>query len=268
MLTAILSVSIIKVFIADIFKIKGSSMFPTLAEGGHVVVNKLLFGARIYKKLNFTSSKLSSFRTRGIRSIYPNDIVVFNSPEGTQKGIIGFKINYVLIKRCIGCPGDTISIVDGWYHNSSYDGLILGSSEQQIQLQSFPDSLLSDGSRPVICIGDSSQEWTIKNFGPFYIPRKGDMITLNKESAFLYKQLIEFESGKMIRTHNGNVYLNGALTHEYRFSNNYYFFGGDNVLSSRDSRHFGPVPESFIIGVTRSKFSLFPFYYGRIDSDK
>lgn len=268
MLSAILAVGIIRVFIADTFKIKGSSMSPALVEGEHVVVNKFLFGARIYKRFNFTSSELSSFRTRGMRSIYPNDIVVFNCPEGVQKGHIGFKINYVLVKRCIGCPGDTISIVDGWYHNSTYDGLTLGSAGQQLKLQAYPDSLLSDGSRTVISTGDSSREWTIKDFGPYYIPRKGDLITLNKESAFLYRRMIEFESGKTVRTRNENVYLNGVLTNEYRFSNNYYFFGGDNVLNSRDSRHFGLVPESFIIGITRSKFSISPFYCGRIDSEK
>ncbi len=268
MLAAILSVGIVRVFIADTFRIKGISMTPTLVEGDHVVVNKFLFGARIYKKFNFTSPELSSFRTRGIRSIYPNDIVVFNCPEGTQKGNIGFKINYVLIKRCIGCPGDTISIVNGLYHNSSYDSLTLGSTGQQLELQAFPDSLFSDGKSSVICTGDSFQEWTIKDFGPYYIPRKGDIITLNKESAFLYKRLIEFESGKIIRTHHEDVYLNNVLTREFRFRNNYYFFGGDNVLNSRDSRHFGLVPETFIIGITRTRFRLLPFYYGRIDSEK
>lgn len=36
-------------------------------------------------------------------------------------------------------------------------------------------------------------------------------------------------------------------------SENYYFFAGDNLLNSKDSRHFGLIPENFIIGVIRSR---------------
>ena len=36
---------------------------------------------------------------------------------------------------------------------------------------------------------------------------------------------------------------------EYVFRENYYFFGGDNVIDSKDSRYIGPVPEEYIVGI-------------------
>jgi signal peptidase I len=35
----------------------------------------------------------------------------------------------------------------------------------------------------------------------------------------------------------------------YEFKTDWYFFAGDNVLNSRDSRYFGLVPEEYIIGI-------------------
>ena len=44
------------VFVADQFVIKGESMEPGLTSGDHILVNKLLMGARIYKDYDFSLS--------------------------------------------------------------------------------------------------------------------------------------------------------------------------------------------------------------------
>ena len=55
------------------------------------------------------------------------------------------------------------------------------------------------------------------------------------------------------------VYLGGKELNEYEFSTDWYFFGGDNVMNSKDSRYIGLVPEDYIIGiVTRILFSKNP----------
>lgn len=56
--------AVIPVFCFDQFRIKGVSMNPTLLDGDHVLVNKLLFGARIYKDFDFSKHEISSFRCR------------------------------------------------------------------------------------------------------------------------------------------------------------------------------------------------------------
>jgi signal peptidase I len=81
-------------------------------------------------------------------------------------------------------------------------------------------------------------QWTITDFGPYYIPRKGDTMKLTKSNTILYKTLIEYESGK-----------EPIILKSYTFKNNYYFVAGDNLFSSKDSRYFGVIPEDYIIGV-------------------
>ena len=45
------------------------------------------------------------------------------------------------------------------------------------------------------------------------------------------------------------VYLGDSLIKEYRFEENYYFVGGDNMEYSEDSRYWGVLPEPYIVGV-------------------
>ena len=224
--------SLCRIFVADTFRVKGHSMEPCLYAGDRIVAEKLTMGPRIYKKFNFSSSSLSCFRLPGLGHIHPGDIVVFNSPEGGGKGRIGFKINYVYAKRCIGTPGDTISIIKGFYHNSSTPGRLICSPEMQSKLSERPDSLYLNYGE---CM--SGTPWTLKNYGPLPIPRKGQTILLDSILASTYERAIEYETGEK-----------PECGKPYTFKGDWFFFGGDNVVNSRDSRFFGIVPSDYIIG--------------------
>ena len=54
---------IVPVFVADQFRTGGESMSPVLETGDHILVDKLLMGARIYTAYDFTVPELKSFRT-------------------------------------------------------------------------------------------------------------------------------------------------------------------------------------------------------------
>ena len=57
------------------------------------------------------------------------------------KGRIGFKMNYVYVKRVVALPGDTIAFVHSRPVNSHYGGA-LGLAEAQRRLEETPDSLI------------------------------------------------------------------------------------------------------------------------------
>lgn len=78
---------------------------------------------RLYTSLDFTDGRMESIRTRGHRGLRYNDIVVFNYPVN-DKGRIGFKMNYVYVKRVVALPGDTISFVHSRPVNSHYEGVL------------------------------------------------------------------------------------------------------------------------------------------------
>ena len=239
---------IVRALFCDQFVVPSESMLPTLAPGDRILVNKLIVGARIYKKFDFSEgAALHSFRLPGFRKVRVNDIVVFNVPQGYDRDKIEFRINYVYAKRCIGTPGDSVSIRNGRFRNNHWSGPI-GDTVQQQVLARLPDSLFSPYVLRSMPFDDSLFGWTIKNMGPLHVPRAGDSIPLDLRHFKLYRQVIEYETGKKLSFENG-ARLDGIPVCGYTFRKNYYFFCGDNAPNSKDSRYWGFAPEEFIIGV-------------------
>lgn len=238
-----------RVFVADWFRIPSGSMMPTLQPGDQIVVNKTMMGARIYTDYHFQKkgNALQSIRLRGWRPIKHNDVVVYNRANHHRQ--INFIINNVYCKRCVALPGDTLSIVKGLYVNNNYKSSLGVECEQQ-RLRHTSDSLV-----PHQCLRampkDVHFDWTIRNFGPYYVPRKGDVIQITPRTATLYKVLLEWETGKklVIDWDKNEVRSGAGKLKWHQFLRNYYFMAGDNVLDSDDSRYKGPVPEEYIIGI-------------------
>lgn len=232
-----------RIFVAERFIIPTESMKPTLVPGDKVWVNKLLYGARIYKSINFEDhAPLKSFRMPGLRKIRPGDVICFNYPLGyNQWTVIEFKINYVYCKRVVGIPGDTVGIKEGITWNNNYKGSI-GVLENQKKIHDTPDSILWRTTL-MATMPFTKPMWTIKNFGPLYIPEKGVTIELDSIGRAIYGPVIEFETG---------AWPDGDVT-SHTFRHDYYFALGDNSLDSQDSRYWGFIPEDFIIGIVGGK---------------
>ena len=127
-------------------------------------------------------------------------------------------------------------------------GQIIGDPHEQFKLskiEKINELISSDLLKSV------QADWSVRNFGPIFVPRKNSIIFLTPRLAILFKRIIEWETHKkmVINLKTGNIYLGGKLIKYYRFISNYYFLVGDNVLSSYDSRYWGFVPEDYIIGV-------------------
>jgi len=90
--------------------------------------------------------------------------------------------------------------------------------------------------------------WTIDNFGPVVIPRKGMTINLTPVCFLVYRLTITRLEKVKIAEKSGIFYLNGQPVTTYTFKQNYYFMMGDNRHNSNDSRYWGFVPEENIVG--------------------
>lgn len=238
-----------RALVADTFIVPSDSMRPTLLPGDRVKVDKTIFGARLYTSLDFTGGRMESVRTRGRRGLRCNDIIVFNFPLD-DKGRIGFKMNYVYVKRVVALPGDTIAFVHSRPVNSHFEGTIGIPSEQRV-LEETPDSLIPRGVMHNVLTERSVLGYTIKDIPPVYVPRRGDILRMDDwRKVEIYRRVVEWETGGILTWNEvgGCCLLDGGSLPYYRFRKNYYFVCGDHALNSRDSRYWGFVPEDHIVG--------------------
>ena len=238
---------IMKVFLFATFKIPSESMEPSIIPGDHILVSKLLLGPRLYENFGFLNGKSTKMkRIRGFSKVKRNDVIVFDFPYNTPDKIRqGGNVFYV--KRCVAIPGDTFFIENGIYKVKGVNDSF-GSVEWQKELSEKDESSFTDEYWYTFPKDSTHFPWTIKNFGPIYVPAKGDNIQIDSMSVLLYKNLIEYETGKSIFTKNGIIYLGDSIIHCYTFLQDYYFMAGDLIFASIDSRYWGLLPDDLIVG--------------------
>jgi len=142
-LFAVVAATIVHTYFMQPFTIPSSSLEKTLLVGDFLFVSKFHYGARTPMttvalpmvhdtiplarvKSYLPKPQLPYFRLPGFQEIERNDIVVFNWPVDTLIDInpahmrgsvikpIDKKTNYV--KRCVGIPGDSLEVRDGFVY--------------------------------------------------------------------------------------------------------------------------------------------------------
>ena len=116
---------------------------------------------------------------------------------------------------------------------------------KEVRMLNEPDSIYEDRITPQSHLF----KWNRDNFGPLYIPKKGDVMPVNINMLTLYGKYIErYEGHKEVKIVGDKLWLEGQEVSQYTFVQNYYFMMGDNRHNSEDSRYWGFVPEDHVVG--------------------
>jgi signal peptidase I len=249
-LSAVVLAIVVRLFIFGIYNIDSSSMKDTLIPGDYIWVNKTCYGpvmpSSVYeipwigvgywlikgRPSDISSKVWKHRRLNGYSGPAVNDVIVFYKPGTPEE----------FVKRCIATPGDTLEIIQG---EVIVNGTVID-----------PDGKIRRGSNIApdwkVYPGIDTLGWDIDNWGPYIVPYRGMVVSRDDQTSQVYNKMIINNEG--IGSDSISVESN-AHSGFYTFRNDYYFMVGDNRHASHDSRFFGPVPETDIIG--RATFILF-----------
>ena len=152
LLISVLLALFARTFLLQAFAIPSGSMEPNMLVGDHVLVNKLVYGET---RNVFERAALP------LRRVRRGDVVVFRFPDDPKRD---------LVKRCIGLPGDQVSLIDKVLHINDEpvaEPFVRHADEQVYQNSRFlPDALRQrDNFGPVevppgelFCLGDNRDD--------------------------------------------------------------------------------------------------------------
>lgn len=103
--------------------------------------------------------------------------------------------------------------------------------------------------------------WNRDNYGPLYIPKKGDRLALTLDNLPVYERIIGTYEHNKLEVRDSTIYINGSPATHYDVKMDYYWMLGDNRHKSADSRYWGFVPEDHIVGTPM-------FVWLSLDKDK
>lgn len=221
LLFAFIAALVLRTFVIQAFRIPTGSMEETLLVGDFLLVNKLVYGAPV---------PFTDWRLPALKSVQQGDIVVFDYPLDRATSYI---------KRCVAVAGSQITIRE--------KRVYVDGEEFMLPLHAQTDNSPMPEGRGEPSIFPRYSAFNKDYYGPLYVPKRGDTLLLAPQTFERYKAVLEYEGHTASMT-TSKVYVDGHEATSYIAGQNYYFMMGDNRDNSSDSRYWGFVPESNIIG--------------------
>lgn len=215
------------------------------------------------------------YKRIGERLVAHNDVIAYNYPTGEPRPLSHYP---TVVARCIGVPGDTIEAHEDMLYINGKPSV---QSPVLTEAYLVPDSSLSVVEEAMKALwGEVLPSQTIAEQSLFFIDRYSyskladrvpsshlpRLVTLEQDNyyielppygkdaiitprnAALYAHIINSYEPCQVELQGDTLYCDGRAISRYRFSQPYYWVLCDNRTAATDSRSFGVLPHSHVIG--------------------
>ncbi len=264
---AVLTILLLKIFAFDLVKVNANDMQPNYYYGDVLLINKFAttfkHGDCAWFKVPLTDSNTMSVNCMQRILGLPGDTFFINEKKIFINGIltedsVPIKKNYILKTKKVELDSAIFLALKIWEYQKisdfydyglSLEGWQVDSIKQKSWFEKLEEKVEKRYNYDEACYPYSDYFlWNMDNYGPVYIPKKNDSIALNDSNLVLYRTVIEQHEKNKLEQRNDSVFINDAFKTYYTFKQNYYFTISDNRDNSADSRQWGFLPKSFLIG--------------------
>lgn len=211
-----------------------------------------------------------------LKEVQRNDVIVYNYPIGVPIPLSKYP---TAIARCIGVPGDVIQAQDGILY---INGEMSAQSPIATAAYLVADTLLSQVEKVMAQLGDEplARQRVGSDNTLFYLdryrynrlcemlhasyhptpvllaqdnytielPQCNQEVSITPRNAAFYADIINRYEHAKVDLCGDALYRGGRKIESYRFTQPYYWVLCDNRTSAADSRTFGVLPHSHVIG--------------------
>lgn len=186
-----------------------------------------------------------------------NTRLVVNGEEA--QSFEGIQQTYeVQVRDRVRLSPSKVSAAGGTLHNSQQAGSYRVNMSEEVveEMSDWPEV---NEIRPFV-LPDDYNEFSSRNFDfsdgfrnhhhmpELVVPFEGQTVTLSEDNYHIYKDIITRFEDNTVDQEGDTFLINGEETSEYTIQQDYYFMMGDNRDNSEDSRFWGFVPQSHIVG--------------------
>ncbi len=176
----------------------------------------------------------------------------FNSQMDARRAIQGLDLTNVDLGSA-RMVGDQLEVILA-LTDSEEAALRAGSLVQSLEKMDVSGRRGSTEMFPNVRSAEFNQ-WDPDNIGPILLPQEGLTIQLDSRNIDLYRRVIDVYEGHDLQEENGSIFIDGKESTSYTFELDYYWMMGDNRHRSADSRMWGFVPSTHVVG--RASFIWF-----------
>ena len=257
----------IKFWVFQPFIVTSSSMNSTLKQGDYLIVNKWqnsIFGNQInphkgevvafhypLDKAHIKDKMVYRKRCVGV----PGDTIKISNGK-THSAEQSLQVDYIIEDPNTLINWDLLKKIDVHLGGKTInDNWLLSLSENQLnKLKEFDNKLIfkkliQEANEFDLSTfpSDTTKKWNRDFYGPLYIPKSGETIEINTDNISLYRKIIEVYENHQLEVDSTSIHIDNEICSTYTFAQDYYFMMGDNRHHSKDSRHWGFVPQDHLI---------------------